>query len=58
MTACVYEHEFQEAINAGLRVKSNAFMEASIASSLMGSCVIIKRGIEPASPYNIKKNLC
>jgi len=57
MIACFFDNECQEAINTDLRAKINAFVEASIASSLIGSCVIIKSGIEPASPYNIKKSL-
>jgi hypothetical protein len=57
MTASFYEHVFQGAINADLGVNSNAFMEASIASSVIGSCVVVKSGIEPASLYNIKKSL-
>jgi hypothetical protein len=52
-----YEHEFQEEIKADLKVKNNAFVEESISSSLIGSCVAIKSGIKPASPYNNKKSL-
>ena len=49
--------KFKRHINADVRVKSNAFMETSISSDLIESCVIIKSGIESASPYNIKKSL-
>jgi hypothetical protein len=55
--ACFCEHELQEANKCRFKVKINVFMEASISSSLAESCVIIKSGIEPASPYNIKKSL-
>jgi len=44
-------------MNMNFKSENNAFMEASISSSLIGSCVILKSGIEPASPYNIKKSL-
>jgi hypothetical protein len=50
MTVYFYEHELQEEINADLRVKSYSLMEERISSSLIGSCVNIKSGIEPASP--------
>jgi hypothetical protein len=48
---------FKRQINADLRVKSNAFIEANIPSSLIETSVIIKSGIRTESPYNIKKSL-